>query len=309
MDKTAKIYCIIATYNAEKWIEKCLNSIVASTLSCHIVVIDNKSTDRTTELIKSDFPLVKLIENEENVGFGKANNIGIKRAYNEGADYFFLLNQDAWVEPDTIQKLMQKQQNHPEFGILSPLHFFDYKTLDRKFKSYLKGKGNEIIQNLHSDVPEVIYPVKFVNAAIWMISRQCIDTVGLFAPIFEHYGEDMDYAHRCGFHRLKIGIYPRAIAYHEREQSHPNENSIELRKLLYRDKSYWLCILLNVKHSFTRQLLFLFFNSIKLIFKSIFQLKFKTIVVILNRISCITMISELNNQRKQMKMTGAFLTN
>lgn len=308
MDRREKIYCIIASYNAEKWIEKCLNSIVASSLDCHIVVIDNKSTDRTTELIKSDFPLVKLIENVENVGFGKANNIGIKWAYSEGADYFFLLNQDAWVEPDTIQKLIKKHQSHPEFGILSPLHFFDCKTLDRKFKSYLKGQGNEIIQNLHSDVSEVIYRVRFVNAAIWMVSRRCIDTVGLFAPIFVHYGEDTNYAHRCGFHKLKIGIYPKAIAYHEREQSPPKENNIELRKLLSRDKSYWLCILLNVKHSFTRQLFFLFFNSIKLILKSIVQLKFNTIVVIFNRIACFTMIPELNTQRKQMKMTGAFLT-
>ncbi len=308
MDKTAKIYCIIATYNAEKWIEKCLSSIVTSSLDCHIVAIDNKSTDHTTELIKSNFSLVKLIENEENIGFGKANNLGIKWAYNEGADYFFLLNQDAWVKPDTIEKLIEKQEIHPEFGVLSPLHLFDHETLDRKFKSYLKGEGKEIIQNLHSDVPDVIYRVRFVNAAVWMVSRRCIDTVGLFAPIFEHYGEDMDYAHRCGFHELKIGIYPKAIAYHEREQSRPNENKIELRKILARDKSYWLCILLNVKHSFIRQLLFLFFNSIKLILKSIIQLKFKTLVVIFNRIACITMISELHYQRKQMKMTGAFLT-
>ena len=307
MNYPEKIYCIIATYNAERWIEKCLNSAIGSSCLMNIVVIDNNSSDRTIEIIKSNHPNVKLIQSEKNLGFGKANNIGIKWAYNEGADCFFLLNQDAWVELETVKYLVEKQKQFPEYGILSPLHLYNANKLDWKFKSYLKDKGDEIIHNLSPDEQDTIIPVRFVNAAIWLVSKQCIDTVGLFAPIFDHYGEDLNFAHRCKFHKVKIGIYPKAIGYHERDQSPPKAKRVKLSKLLFRERSYCLGILLNLKHSFLRQWMFLFFNSLKVIILSIFLLKFKRAVVILYRLTFIKMISELINQRKKMKLRGAFL--
>ena len=307
MNNSEKIYCIIATYNAERWIEKCLNSAIGSSRVMTVVVIDNQSTDRTVEIIKSHYSGVKLIENEANMGFGKANNIGIKWAYNQGADYFFLLNQDAWVEPETVGCLVDKQKLHPEYGILSPLQLFNSHRLDRKFKSYLKGRGDEIIDNLSPAEKETILQVRFVNAALWMVSRQCNETVGLFAPIFDHYGEDLNFSHRCKFHNIKIGIYPRAIGYHERDQSPAKTKGVKLSKLLVRDRNYCLGILLNLKHSFLRQWMFLLFTSLKEIFLFIFLLKFKTIAVILYRITFIGMISDLTDQRREMKTSGAFL--
>lgn len=307
MNHKDKIVCIIATYNAEKWIEKCLNSAMGSSSLMNIVVVDNNSTDRTVDIINSRYPEVKLIQSEKNLGFGKANNIGIKWAYNNEADYFFLLNQDAWVESETVKYLVDKQKQHPEYGILSPLHLFNANKLDWKFKSYLKGRGDEIIDKLSPKEQDTILPVRFVNAALWLVSRQTIETVGLFAPIFDHYGEDLNFAHRCKFHNVKIGIYPKAIGYHERDQSPPQAKRIDFSKLLFRERSYCLGILLNLKHSFLRQWMFLFFNSLKEIIQSIFLLKFKRVVVILYRFTSITLIQELMNQRKEMKMRGAFL--
>lgn len=307
MNHPEKIYCIIVTYNAENWIEKCLNSVLASTVPCSIVVLDNKSEDRTAEIIKNQYPQVTFIQNNENLGFGKANNKAIKLAYDEGAEYFFLLNQDAWVEPPTIEYLVGKLRQHPEYGILSPLQYFNTEKLDRKFKSYLKGKDEENIKNLTPEERDSIVQVKFVNAAIWLMSRKCIETVGLFAPIFDHYGEDLNYAHRCKIHNIKIGIYLKAIGYHEREQLPPNTKEIKLSRLVYREKNYCLGILLNLKHSFIRQWGFLLFNSIKEIFISVFLLKYKTIMVILYRFTFIGMTSNLIYQRKLMKRVGAFL--
>lgn len=307
MNHPEKIVCIIATYNAERWIEKCLNSAVGSSFPMVIVVIDNHSTDRTIEIIQSNYPEFKLIQNEINLGFGKANNIGIKWALNEGADYFFLLNQDAWIEIGTVKYLVEKQKQHPEYGILSPLHLYNSHKLDRKFKSYLKGRGDEIIGQLSPEEQDTIVQVRFVNAAMWLVSRQCIETVGLFAPVFDHYGEDQDFVHRCKFHQFKIGIYPRAIGYHERDQSPPEEKNVGLHKLLERDKSFCLSILLNLKHTFLRQCVFLSVNSIKEFIMSIVLLKFKRTVVILLRVNFVTMIAELINLRKEMTMKSAFL--
>lgn len=307
MNHANTVYCIVVTYNAEKWIEQCLDSVIGSSIDCSIVVIDNQSADHTSEIIKSRYPSVRLIQNNENMGFGKANNMAIKLAYHEGADYVFLLNQDAWVKAETIGQLVQKHRQHPEYGILSPLHLFNAEQLDRKFKSYLGvSRGNEIIKNPASGEDSIIQ-VRFVNAAMWLMSRRCIETVGLFAPIFYQYGEDLNYAHRCKFHNIKIGIYPKAIGFHEREQSTPRETDVPLSKLLARDKHYCLGVLLNLKHRYIRQWFFLLFNSIKEFFKSIVWLKFKTIRVIANRISFIARYSELKDQRRKMKSKGAFL--
>lgn len=307
MNPTETIYCIIVTYNAENWIEKCLKSVLQSTVACTIVVLDNKSEDRTSEIVKSQFPQVTFIQNDVNVGFGKANNKAIQLAYDAGADYFFLLNQDAWVEPETIEQLVGKLKQHPEYGILSPLQYFNSEKLDRKFKSYLKGMDEKSILKLSAEERDSIVDVNFVNAALWLMSRKCIETVGLFAPIFDHYGEDQNYAHRCKFHQLKMGVYLKAIGYHEREQVPVKEKNTTLKKLLVRDKHLCLTILMNLKHSYSRQWMFFIFTIFREFFKNIVLLKFKTVVVVLSRFSFLASIGKLRDQRKATQRTGAFL--
>ena len=85
-------YVIVVTYNGSKWIDKCFGSLVNSTIPLQIFAVDNGSSDGTPDIIRSKFPSVQVIENKENLGFGQANNIGIRQAYDAGADYVFLLN-------------------------------------------------------------------------------------------------------------------------------------------------------------------------------------------------------------------------
>ena len=93
-----KIFAIVVTYNGMRWYDRCFGSLRNSDMPVETIVIDNASTDETVSYIKEHFHEVCLIESKENLGFAKANNIGIKRALDNGADYVFLLNQDAWVE-------------------------------------------------------------------------------------------------------------------------------------------------------------------------------------------------------------------
>ena len=111
-------FIIIVTYNAMNWLSKCLNSCK----DYPVVVIDNASTDETVTYIKKQFPKVHLIPQSKNLGFGQANNLGIRYALNNGADYVFLLNQDAYLQGECINQLIKIHQNNPEFGILSPIH-------------------------------------------------------------------------------------------------------------------------------------------------------------------------------------------
>lgn len=227
------VYCIIVTYNGVKWIEKCLNSIKNSKYALKVVIVDNKSTDQTCEIIADKYPEFQLIKSEENLGFGKANNIGIEIAYKAGADYFFLLNQDAYITPETIETLVESALEEPDYGIISPMHLNGTgNAFDFNFANYYIIPKN--CPNLYSDiylnkVKDKLYEVEFVNAAAWLISRKCIAEVGGFNPVFYMYGEDNNYIHRATFHDFKVGIDPKAKIMHDREnRKSSNSNDFQL---------------------------------------------------------------------------------
>src|SRR5690606_16135844 len=92
------------------------------------------SNDNTISIIEEKFQNVRLIKLSNNLGFGKANNIGISEALAINADYIFLLNQDAYVEKDTIHHLVNAAELNKEFGVLSGIHFSKNKiSLDYNF--------------------------------------------------------------------------------------------------------------------------------------------------------------------------------
>jgi len=203
-----KIFVIIVTYNGARWIDKNIPSLLSSAYPVHIIVVDNKSTDNTLELL-SKYPQLDVVKSESNLGFGKANNIGMQRALNLGADYLFLLNQDAWIFNDTVTSLIKKMQQYPEIGLLSPLHYSANMTdLDLSFATYYSRKTKDL------DNTTVIVP--FVNAAAWMLSRKCVEKVGFFEPLFGHYGEDRNYCDRVSYHKFLIGIDANAKIVHDR---------------------------------------------------------------------------------------------
>ena len=128
------VLTVVVTFNAGPYIVHCLESLRASSVETQVIHVDNGSTDGTTELIQSRFPDMELIQSTKNMGFGKANNIGVRNALAEGFDYTFLLNQDAWIQNDTLSKLISFHKGHPQYGILSPLHLNEKGTaIDPKF--------------------------------------------------------------------------------------------------------------------------------------------------------------------------------
>lgn len=216
-----EVYVIIVTYNAKKWIDRCFLSLRKSSIPLKIIVVDNGSNDGSQEIIKHNYPEVELVQSKHNLGFGKANNIGIEKAYDQGANYFFLLNQDAWVEPMTIELLVSKLKEDSSFGVLSPMHLNgEGDAFDLNFSNYISPVS---CPNLYSDMYldknlNNIYESLFINAAAWLMSRKCIEEVGGFSPSFFHYGEDVNYLHRMTFHNLKLGVFPLTNIFHDRLQ-------------------------------------------------------------------------------------------
>ncbi len=216
-----KLFVVIVTYNGVSWIRDCLNSVRASNEQAEVVIVDNASTDSTCQILTNEYPECKLIQSPQNLGFGKANNEGIQYALESGAEAVFLLNQDAILHSDTLKILLDIQKRNPDFGILSPIHLRgDAEDLDYGFRNYLFRDTQQTLlrhQLLRHPLQEV-YPFEFVNAALWLVSGDCLKKVGGFNPYFFHYGEDRDYVNRLHYHGLKLGVVPTAFARHNRKQ-------------------------------------------------------------------------------------------
>lgn len=213
------ILTIIVTYNGMKWIDKCIHSVLSSSIKSDIFVVDNASSDNTPDYIAANFPQVHLVKSKKNLGFGAANNIGLQHAIDNGYDYVYLLNQDAWVKEDSFETLISAQKRHPDYGILSPIQ------LDCSENHFDFGFGWELSQwNEQSKVCENLFfnrnvdvvPFSMIMAAHWLISRECLLNTGGFSPAFFHYGEDNNYAERAQQKGYKIGVVMKALGIHDR---------------------------------------------------------------------------------------------
>lgn len=246
---------IIVSFNFERWIHKCLSSVMTSKLSSTILVIDNGSNDDTCEIIKKEYPDVILFETHENLGFGRANNIGMKYAKEAGFEYLFLLNQDAWIESDTLDKLIAAAKNNSEYGILSPVHLNGKgDATDFGFSEYTQLQNREEALQLSYEVTE--YP--FINAAMWLIPVRVIDKVGVFAPIFSHYGEDRNLVHRLLKKGYKLGLVKSAFGYHDRASRIVNHE-----QKFYSEYVYFLTEAVNPLYSYPQSIVYSFFASLK----------------------------------------------
>lgn len=218
MNKQRKIFVIVVTYKGKQWYDRCFASLRESNMPVETIVIDN-GNDGTIEFLKEHFPEITILPNTENLGFGKANNMGMRYALDHGADYVFLLNQDAWIFPDTMEQLVAAAEANPEYGIVAPVQCNKEltKALDGVIQFLINpdNVNRELFSDLMMGMVKDIYPVAEINAAAWLLPRKTLEMVGGFDPIFLHYGEDWNYLSRVLYHGMKVGLMPKVHVVHD----------------------------------------------------------------------------------------------
>ncbi|MGB2604006.1 MAG: glycosyltransferase family 2 protein [Candidatus Sulfotelmatobacter sp.] len=210
---------VIVVWNAKKYVLECLGSLREHCAqSCsEIIVVDNASTDGTPELIEELYPEFKLIRNQENLGFAKANNIGIAAS---SGDYVCLVNSDVKFTSDCIASLQQYLDENPSVGMVGPKMFtavgevarstMRFPTIWNYFSRALgldvAFKGSRWFGGLlMSDFDhQTTTPVEVLNGWFVLVRRSSIDRVGLLDPQFFMYGEDVDWCYR--FHQAGEGV-------------------------------------------------------------------------------------------------------
>ena len=217
------VFVIIVTYNGRQWYDKCFSSLRKSSVPVTTLVVDNASTDGTVPYLQDHYPEVVILESKENLGFGKANNLGMRYALDHGCDFVFLLNQDTWIAPNAIIDLIRIHQHHLDFGILSPMHLkADGRSLYIQIEDGKTDHGNKLLSDCYFGSLDDVYPFSYVNAAAWLLPRETLETVGGFDPLFIHYGEDDDYLNRLRYHGMKLGLCPKIRIVHDHNKTSAN---------------------------------------------------------------------------------------
>ena len=223
-----KILTIIVTYNGLQWYERCLGSLQRSTIPVDIMVVDNASQDGSADWIAAHYPEINLIRSDKNLGFGQANNIGMRYALDNGYDYVFLLNQDAWLHTnDCIERLVQATENHPGYMIMSALWLYGSgERITKGSKLHmiaLEGPNNDFVSDMYlGKALQEVYETDYMPAAAWLLPRKTLEQIGGFDPLFFHRGEDDNYMQRVYYHGGKIGLCAKACVCHDIEERPAN---------------------------------------------------------------------------------------
>ena len=241
-------YVVIANWNGKETLRKCLTSLFSKTanLQFRVVIIDNASTDGSTEMIQTTFPNVTLIKNTHNVGFSKANNQGIRHALANGAENIFLLNNDVeitdgkWLE--TMSGILESDS---EIGIVGcKLLYPDLKI--QHPGGVIKIQGGYNRGECQKDIGQYNKTefVDFVTGAALLINSNVIRKIGLldegFTPL---YYEDTDWCVRARLCGYKVAYTPNPTLIHNCGTSANKLN--QQIKLFYNRRSFIRFFLLN----------------------------------------------------------------
>ncbi len=226
---------IIVNYNVQYFLEQCLHSVFKSgkALDMEVFVVDNQSVDGSVEMVRQKFPQAKLIANNVNVGFSKANNQAIKISKGK---YVLLLNPDTVVEDDTLPKVVQFMDEHPDAGGLGVKMLDGQGRFLPESKRGLPTPGvafskifglsalfprSKAFGSYHLGYLDAnkTHKVHVLSGAFMLLRKEVLEQTGALDEDFFMYGEDIDLSHRI----IKAGYnnyyYPDARIIHYKGES------------------------------------------------------------------------------------------
>lgn len=242
MSESIDISVVILSWNDQKYLAECLESLMHSTKrTMEIIVVDNASTDGSPEMVAERFPMVKLIRNRENLGFPKGNNIGIQASRGK---YVYLLNSDVKVLEGCMDALADYLDAQPDVGMIGPRILngdMTHQSSCRKFPtlwnnfcmmSGLAGafKGSRSFSGEHMFYfkGDRLMDVNVLVGCFWAVRRAAMDQFGLLDEGFFMYAEDLDWCERCWKSGWRVVFYPEVAAIHYRGGSSAKQDPVWL---------------------------------------------------------------------------------
>ena len=217
-----EVAVVILNYNGEKHLENFLPSVIEYSKESTIWVIDNCSTDESVNFLKSQYPQIKLLINEENGGFAKGYNDGLKKIK---ADYYVLLNSDIEVTPNWVQACIDVLESDSSIAALQP-KILAYKNrglfehagagggfIDKNFYPFCRGRIFDLVEKDSSQYDDNIETFWASGACLFIRANLYHEMGGLDEDFFAHM-EEIDLCWRLKRRNHKIYYCGSSIVYH-----------------------------------------------------------------------------------------------
>jgi GT2 family glycosyltransferase len=230
----ADLTVVIVSWNVRELLRRCLHSVLATTqYHIEIIVVDNASTDGSVEMIRTEFPAVHLVANNQNKGFTAANNQGLELS---SGRHLLLLNPDTEVVGDALTMMLNYMEAHPQAGALGPQLLNSDGSLQpsrRRFPTFATAlMESTVIQEWWPDnrtlrryymadtADEAIQPVDWVVGACLLVRREAYEEVGALDEGYFMYSEELDWCKRLKQAGWEVVYLPTAtIVHHEGKSS------------------------------------------------------------------------------------------
>ncbi|MCK9150787.1 glycosyltransferase family 2 protein [Methanobacterium alcaliphilum] len=223
------ISVVIVTYNHRDYIENCLNSLDLNNLE--VIVVDNGSTDGTLELVHDNFPQIKLIVPEENLGYGMGNNRGVQHCHRQ---FLVILNPDTKVFKDSLEKLVQPLTQESNIVTTPKILFYDGgdvntcgNILHFTGLAFTRGLGES--SDLHVENEKI----NAISGACFAMKRKDYDKIGGFDSNFLVYMEDVEFSWRAGSMGYSIYLITDSKICHDYQLNVSPEKIYHLEKGRY----------------------------------------------------------------------------
>lgn len=233
----AKVFILILNYNRPQDTTQCVNHLLNSNLptGTEIVIIDNSETTKSSNILKKQFPKIKLIKTKQNLGFAYGNNFGIRYALKNQATHVMIINPDVTVSKSFLKPLLNTFKQKPKAGLVAPVH--QHQQNNQTFY----GLGGHVnwhttkCEHINTKGLKITTPTKyqFVSFACVLIKREVFEKIGLLNELYFMYLEDVDFcltASQAGFASY---IEPKVKINHNTSSSF----SIPTQKLMISFKS------------------------------------------------------------------------
>ena len=208
------ISILIVNYRTPELLARCLRSLAEHNPGAEVVVVDNAGGDRSAEMVRRDFPEVRLVVSERNLGFAGANNAGLPFCRGE---FVVLLNSDTEVEDDSLDRCAEWMRARPSVGAASPLLVgFDGLPQRALYRvPTLRETLRVALRMPPTPEPEVASEGCWLAGTALMIRREALETIGgRLDPEFFMYWEDADFSARLGRAGWSVGSCPVAHVRH-----------------------------------------------------------------------------------------------
>ncbi|MBU0625034.1 glycosyltransferase family 2 protein [Patescibacteria group bacterium] len=244
-----KVTIIVLTYNSSKYLDGCFGSLEKmerGDLAVEVIAVDNGSSDGTPQEITQRFPWVKVVDSGGNIGFSAGNNIAIRQALIDGADFVYLLNHDTEVEPCFLLAAVAVAETDPRIGSVQSL------LLLHPERDLVNSSGNAIhflgfgyccdyrrpVDQLDR---ETVRDIAYASGAAVLFRCSALKKVGLLDERLFMYHEDLDLGWRLLLANYRNVLAPQSVVWHKYEFSR------SIAKLYFMERNRYIILLKNLR--------------------------------------------------------------